>query len=227
MPEIEITPAEAVDLAPLRIDAAEVGLQRRDGVAQSVDGQHIGMTLRMRGFRAHQHRQCRCPAADIGAPVPALEKHLGGTEVIVRPRIDLNHLSYFAGDVGALAIGDIELVSTECLGGDGRVGAEGLLCAIGSVGHAGLDAHGGAEVGRLQCILHSRGFERSVVGIEYIAGLGIPNLRHALERQVALPDQVGAIAGLDLVPVPSFGARRETGHYRCSRCCPYRRHRCS
>ena len=203
--QIELAAADPIDLAPLRIDAAEMGLQVRDGVAQGDDGGHIRTVVRMVGLGPHQHRQSRRAAGHVGAPVPVLQQRLGCLQVVIRAGIDLHHLGDHPRDLGAGAIGDVELVGAERRIGDGRIGAEGLLGAISPVGHVGLDAHGGAEVGGLQRVLSAGGLERGVVRVEHIAGFGIPDLGRALERQIAMPDQVGTVARLDLGPVAALG----------------------
>ena len=201
--QVDLAPYDAVHRAPARVDAVEVGLevgdrrrQRRAGVG---GGALVAPGLGDR--RGHGDGQGRRPFADGHAPVPAREKALGGGDVGVALGIEAQHQLDHLGHVRPVAVGDVVFVGAEGGGGDVRIGAEGLLGAVGPVGHVGLDAHGRREVGRLQGVLRTCGLERGVVGVEHIAGLGIPDLGHAVEGQVAGPDQVRPVARQLAAPV--------------------------
>ncbi len=183
-----------------------MGLERAHRLMQRFDRRHFPGTIGPLGRRAHAHenRKCRSTIVQIGAAIPVFQDLLRLGEIRVAARFDLLNLFNHARQVRMDAIGKVKFIAAKLLGADRCIRAECFERPHGTVRHVGLDAECRREIRSLEVVLGRGGLKRRVVGIEDETGLWIPDLRYPVERQIAVPDQVGAIARQHALPIHSF-----------------------
>ena len=185
--------------------------QHRHRFAQRWQRLHLARTALIfrRHAHTHQDRQRRAAIVDVRLAVPAFQDRLRPFQIGVIARLHRFDLRDLFRQIGFDAVGQIEFVCAEFRRADMRIGAECLQRTIGTVCHVGLDAHPVRELRRLQIVFRPGRLKRRVVGIEHEAGFRIPQLRNFVERHIGMPDQVGAVARQDPLPVEAGFAHRE------------------